>query len=312
MDPSNKARAESSWAVELQPGYTRPLGRLPLLVPTHTVQINELRHSTRSSCRPAKRRRKRTIDGLWIWLHDCGYCEFHGQRQPVGGACGQIFITGQLHGLHSYGTPLGGDFAASVGYLKRAPTLAEIRSGEVEHLHQQVDVRLPDTSPLVRNLTPDVALVWWLMSRADHRGSDVRLSSGEIMRPSRIPRMGIESGWWHWKAKLTMPWKDLSAHINEKEARAAFVELRRRTRCRRNHGSRYLHLIDSMVAMSVLARKRSSSHQLNRVVRRMAAIELATSTCPVYAFVRSAKNPADRPSRKLGIKTKFGLYAKTT
>lgn len=63
------------------------------------------------------------------------------------------------------------------------------------------------------------------------------------------------------------------------------------------HGSKFLHLLDSAVTIAVLTRRRSTSRCLNPTCRRVAALELATGDIPVYGFVRSAHNVADRPSR---------------
>ena len=68
---------------------------------------------------------------------------------------------------------------------------------------------------------------------------------------------------------------------------------------KRNLGSRYLHLLDSSVAQGVLTKHRSTSFQLQRVVRRQCAVELIAQIKPIYAFVRSSMNPADWPSRRL-------------
>ena len=56
-------------------------------------------------------------------------------------------------------------------------------------------------------------------------------------------------------------------------------------------------MLDSMVAVHVLARGRSSSRHLNAVVRRGAAILLSLGLAPFYCWVASALNPADEPSR---------------
>ena len=104
---------------------------------------------------------------------------------------------------------------------------------------------------------------------------------------------------------MAFEWQVPESHINEKELRAAFVEIRRRARCRRHIGCRYLHLLDSAVSLGVLTRHRSTSHKLQSVLRRAAAVELAASLRPVYSFVRSAMNPADHASRR-GVRKKHG------
>ena len=106
---------------------------------------------------------------------------------------------------------------------------------------------------------------------------------------------------WTWKVVRGFVWRK-AAHINELEARAGFADLRRRTRSKRNVGSKYLHLYDSQVCLGVMTKKRSSSYLLARVVRRADAIELASFVHPCYAYVRSSENPADAPSRSFIVK----------
>ena len=78
----------------------------------------------------------------------------------------------------------------------------------------------------------------------------------------------------------------------------AFAALRWRLRRAAAQRCLMLHLLDSAVTIAVLAKKRSSSHVLHRVVRRYAALELAASVHMVFGFVRSDHNPADAPSRR--------------
>ena len=74
---------------------------------------------------------------------------------------------------------------------------------------------------------------------SDHKGTDVRLSAGQVMKPRRIPRQGINSFWWRWKDQFAFSFLDADAHINEKGLRSAFMEMRRRARSRQNIRSRY-------------------------------------------------------------------------
>ena len=74
--------------------------------------------------------------------------------------------------------------------------------------------------------------------------------------------------------------------------------LRWRLRRRRGIGRRYLHILDSIVSLSVISKRRSTSYVLNRVIRRYDALELAASCHGGFGFTRSEKNPADRPSRR--------------
>jgi hypothetical protein len=97
---------------------------------------------------------------------------------------------------------------------------------------------------------------------------------------------------------LAWPWKS-KAHINELEVSSAITALRRRSRSAARHGERVLLILDSTVAVGVLAKGRSSSKRLNRLCRRAAAIVLAADQYPVYTWTISGWNFADRPSRRV-------------
>ena len=112
--------------------------------------------------------------------------------------------------------------------------------------------------------------------------------------------MAVEAKWWRWKTVAQCVWRE-QAHINELELRAAFMMLRWRLRSQVALGKRSLALLDSAVSIAVLSKKRSSSFQLHRVIRRINALELASGSHVAYAFVRGADSPADAPSRDAPI-----------
>jgi hypothetical protein len=62
---------------------------------------------------------------------------------------------------------------------------------------------------------------------------------------------------------------------------------------------RFVHFVDSQVAMLCLAKGRSSSSSLCFIIQRIASTLLAASLSPIFAYVTSADNPADGPSRWL-------------
>ena len=64
-------------------------------------------------------------------------------------------------------------------------------------------------------------------------------------------------------------------------------------------GSTSAHNIDSQVALAVRTKGRSSSQKLNRVLRRHAALPIASGNVPYYGRVRTETDPADFPSRRL-------------
>ena len=86
-------------------------------------------------------------------------------------------------------------------------------------------------------------------------------------------------------------------HINVLEARAYCGALRWRGRNRKRHRTRFIHLLDSCVTIGVMSKGRSSSRRMTRPLRKAAATILAAELQPKLGFVRSHRNPADRPSR---------------
>jgi hypothetical protein len=179
---------------------------------------------------------------------------------------------------------------------------ALLRHGLVDDLAplEELQLRLPRREPRVsaaenqKELSHN--LVCHYLRHADHRGSDVRLDAGQLFRPSAWPRQPIEARLWVWRVVFSYGWKR-AAHINELEARTALAALLWRLRKQGVVGQRYFHLMDSSVSLAVLTKKRSSSHQLNRVTKRYNAVELAASMNGFFGFVTSESNPADAPSR---------------
>ena len=132
---------------------------------------------------------------------------------------------------------------------------------------------------------------------ADHRGADVQLNTGELRAPARrAPRTSFKTAGCTWRTVIQHHWKHHD-HINILEVRAWLAYARLAARRGRKQGRRWAHILDSMVALSVLAKGRSSSRHLNAIVRRGNAVLLGTGLMPFYLWTASADNPADRPSR---------------
>ena len=183
--------------------------------------------------------------------------------------------------------------AVDLHYVNKVFTPDELRRG-LPALKPEAE--LADL-PGYRSLTLGEQLVLRFLQGVDHRGSDVRLDTGQLFRPNCWPRDSLRVELWMWREVVSYPWK-YAAHINELEARGALQALRWRLRRVRGIGRRYLHLLDSIVSLSVLSKRRSSSYVLNRVVKRYDALELASSSAGAFGFVRSDKNPSDRASRR--------------
>jgi len=139
-----------------------------------------------------------------------------------------------------------------------------------------------------------VALPDLLMSYMSSKGADVRVGEGLI--PNAWPRKSINGRLWKWKVILAYRWKKPD-HINCQEMRAMLSTAKWRARRARNHGSRWLHLLDSQVCLGALSKGRSSSRSMASIVEAIAAVSLASSSLPVTAYIQTDSNPADKPSR---------------
>ncbi|CAK0812349.1 unnamed protein product [Prorocentrum cordatum] len=117
---------------------------------------------------------------------------------------------------------------------------------------------------------------------ASRGGADVRLDLQAPFRAKAWPRSGLQSNLWTWPIGHGFPWKQ-EAHINELEAGAAVNAVKWRARTTARFGTRYLHLLDSQVAASVLAKGRSSARRLWGWMRAHASCLLACGSYPLYA-----------------------------
>lgn len=99
---------------------------------------------------------------------------------------------------------------------------------------------------------------------------------------------------WAWATSHT--WRHRE-HINALEFAEVLVGLRHALRSPANWGQRIACLVDSTVVTYSLAKGRSSSHRLNKLARRAAALLLPTRTRLWPLWVPTKSNPADAPSR---------------
>ncbi len=183
------------------------------------------------------------------------------------------------------------------GYLSRPVRPSEIRSRLADHL-RIVDVnRVRGGSTDELACSPAEQLVRRTMARCTGRGSDVRRVTGDLLSPQKISRQSLDGRFWRWKTVIANNWK-FQSHMNVLELEAIALELQRRVRDPRNHCCKYLHLVDSQVALACMSKRRGTSRVLQRVLRRANALSLASGTIPVFCFIRSEHNPADAPSRR--------------
>ena len=91
-----------------------------------------------------------------------------------------------------------------------------------------------------------------------------------------------------------------SRRINVLELQAALEAEKRLGELR--PGCRYVHLIDSQVALATLVKGRSSSEGLNRLLRKSVASHLTSGVAPGFGYIASKSNPADDPTRSVSIR----------
>ena len=137
----------------------------------------------------------------------------------------------------------------------------------------------------------------WLLRRTNHTGADVRLISGTLMNPRAFPRESVRSTWWEWQQLFTVQW-DFEEHINPLETRAIFLSLLWRARNGCLTSRRIFNVTDSYVALSVLAKGRTSSKKLQPIVRKVCSMLLAAQAFLVLGHIDSADNPTDEGSRE--------------
>ena len=139
-----------------------------------------------------------------------------------------------------------------------------------------------------------------LLSRTNHTGSDVRISTGELLNPKSAVRQSIEAAWWEWLPAFQTKWKHRD-HINFLELRSILLSIRFHVSHLKHVHSRIFHVTDSYVCMSILAKGRSGSRQLNRLLRQVNAYLLGFGLFLVIAHVESSENPTDGASRSLEV-----------
>ena len=134
------------------------------------------------------------------------------------------------------------------------------------------------------------------------KGDDLLLQaeSAGLVRHQRI-RQTIPARLWKWKEITGWQWKSPGEHINLLEVRATFTAIRWVLQKRKTWGCRMIHLTDSLVVLHSLTRGRSSSRRLRRTIMKINSLLLATNLHPVWTYVHTSLNPADRPSRRIKV-----------
>ena len=139
-----------------------------------------------------------------------------------------------------------------------------------------------------------------LLSKTNHTGSDVRISTGEFLNPKAVVRQSIEASWWKWEHLFNYKWK-LSEHINVLELRTILHAIRYHIMHLKACHLRVFHVTDSYICMSVISKGRTSSRQLSRVLKKVNALLLAFGIHCIISHVESTDNPTDEASRTVAM-----------
>ena len=132
----------------------------------------------------------------------------------------------------------------------------------------------------------------WLFRQGHYRGTDIRITVGDP--PQMVPYPALK---WMWKECLSFRWKK-DSHINELEAHALIAHLKRVTRSEVGTAARLIFVVDSQVIFFAVSKGRSPSTRLNRILRKLMALQLASDTYLFPLWTISAWNWADIPSRR--------------
>eukprot|EP00438_Fugacium_kawagutii_P004694 Skav217774 [mRNA] locus=scaffold1782:124:5579:+ [translate_table: standard] len=142
-----------------------------------------------------------------------------------------------------------------------------------------------------------IQMVAAFVKRQEYRGSDVRLDVGTMFRPDAYPRATVNPHKWEWHVAHSYAFQP-GQHINVLELCAVNHTMEWRLRRSTFGDCRALRLSDSQVVLGVIVKGRSSSRQLNRLLRRLAALLVAGGVQLVVAWIETHLNPADEPSRR--------------
>ena len=142
-------------------------------------------------------------------------------------------------------------------------------------------------------------LVRKMLTLVSVKGEDISLqtSSEDLVRYHRL-RASVPAKLWKWKTVASWKWTGCREHINSLETRAVLTSLRWRLERHKRTHLKFVHMVDSLVALHSLSRGRSSSRKLRRTILRINALLLATRSQAVWAYVHTSQNPADAPSRR--------------
>ena len=159
-------------------------------------------------------------------------------------------------------------------------------------------VRLPLNTSRKVSGDDSYPLAFKLANLISIKGEDIMLStpSTQMVKFHRL-RASVPSALWRWRIVAGWKWTQGKEHINSLELRAILTSLRWRIEHQHHLRVRMVHLTDSLVCLHCLSRGRSSSRRLRRTLSRINALLLASNAQPLWGYIHTDQNPADKPSR---------------
>ena len=134
-----------------------------------------------------------------------------------------------------------------------------------------------------------------MLGRGHYRGTEVRLMApGE---PDNLKMVPYPAHLWRWRNTLSFAWQN-EDNITALEMLAALAEIRRRARQLGTQGTRFFHVLDSQVVYHIMAKGRAHGKRLNRLARRIMAVQLGGQLQALALWTISAWNFADTASRR--------------
>lgn len=135
---------------------------------------------------------------------------------------------------------------------------------------------------------------YMLLNNGHYRGTDVRFAVEHQAQRELVPYPAYR---WLWRDSLSYKWKQ-EAHINELETQAMIAHIRRMMREPDVKQVRLMVIVDSQVLFYAVGKGRSPSKRINRLLRRLAALQLLGDIYVFPVWTLSAWNFADNPSRR--------------
>lgn len=133
-----------------------------------------------------------------------------------------------------------------------------------------------------------------LLAMGHYRGTDIRMTVEHNAVRELVPYPAYR---WLWRDTLSYRWKQ-DSHINELETQALIAHIRRLLKDPGVLQMRLMVIVDSQVLYFAIGKGRSPSKRLNRLLKRLSALELAADIYVLPIWTLSAWNFADNPSRR--------------